>query len=181
MNNFVSRGLLIFSFTLLSWGDENSTGSRVIISDSSLIVSQVQKSKVPVYSSVDGYVCFFLTADVIRPAKRKIGIFSVPKHGLAIETMSMDFRRSSATADDWLKILRLIEPHQEMELIGQLKVHLPDVPDGYNGATMPRIYQNKLHVPLANHTGHFLVIGHSSTENKFYWKLKTPESFTYEF
>jgi hypothetical protein len=170
---------LSFSATLCAGDRPAEPGA--IIADSSLIVSQVGKSKVPVFSSVDGYVCFFLTADVIRPAKRKIGIFSVPKHGLAIDTMSLDFRRTSVTPEDWLKILGLIEPLEQMELISQLKVHLPDVPDGYNGVTMPRIYQNKLYVPLANHTDHFLVIGHSPKENKFYWKLKTPETFAYEF
>lgn len=152
-----------------------------MMGNSSLILSQVRKSKVPVFSSEDGYVCFFLRADEVGPAKRKVGIFSVPKHGLAVENMSLDFRRSLATADDWSKILRLIESYLEMELIGQLKVFLPDVPEGYNGAKMPRIYKNKLYVPLANHTDHVLVMGHSPKENKFYWKLKSPESFAYEF
>lgn len=146
--------------------------SNPLLGDSALKLSQVGQSRVPVFSSVDGYVCFFLNAEVIRPAKRKVGVFSVPKHGLAVAEMSLDVRHVSATGEDWQQILELVAPLRQMDLTGELRVLLPDESSReYLAARMPLVYRNQIYVPLREDPKRVLILGHSSDKNEIYWEL----------
>lgn len=91
---------LLFAPAALHSANDRGKDKSSFLEASTLEFSQVGQSKVPVFSSVDGYVCFFLTADVIRPAKRKVAVFSVPKHGLAVSSLGLDFRHLEASAQD---------------------------------------------------------------------------------
>jgi hypothetical protein len=134
----------------------------------------VGQSRVPVFSSVDGYVCFFLTAELIRPAKRKVGVFSVPKHGLALENMSLDVRQSKASPQDWLQILSLVESLQQVDLTGQLRVLLPEgALKEFTTISMPIVFKQEIYVPLSEDPRQVLILGHTAGKNEIYWKLKS--------
>ena len=145
-----------------------------LLGDSALQLTRVGHSKIPVFSSVDGYVCFFLTAEVIRPATRKIGVFTVPKHGLAVKNMSLDLRQAKASRGDWLKILELVEPLQQMDLTGQLRVNLPEgTPQAFIAASMPVVFEDEIYVQLPETPRRVLVLAHSADTDDIYWKLKS--------
>ena len=69
-------GLLLVSTTPASLIAQSQSPS---VSGAALDFSRVGQSKMPVFSSLDGYVCFFLAIDKVTPAKRKVGIFNLPK------------------------------------------------------------------------------------------------------
>lgn len=83
--------------------------------------------RIPVFSSVNGYVCFFLRAEALSPSKKRVGVFSIPRHGLLVENLVLDFRSTELSVSDWRDILDLIEPLGAMELSGALDLVLPDV------------------------------------------------------
>lgn len=151
-----------------------SKPSVSLLGNSALQLSRVGQSRVPVFSSVDGYVCFFLNAEMVRPAKRKVGVFSVPKHGLAVKDMSLDVRQSKASPQDWLKILSLVEPLHKMDLDGQLRVRLPEgEPQEFITASMPVVFKQAIYLPLSEDPGRVLVLAHTAEKNEIYWKLKS--------
>lgn len=85
------------------------------------------QTSIPVFSSVNGYVCFFLRAEALSPAKKRVGVFSIPRNGLLVKNLVLDFRSTELSASDWRDILDLIEPLGAMELSGALDLILPDV------------------------------------------------------
>ena len=145
-----------------------------LLGDSALQLTRVGHSKIPVFSSIDGYVCFFLTAEVIRPATRKIGVFSVPKHGLSVKNMCLDLRQPQASRQDWLKILDLVEPLRQMDLKGQLRVELPAVgsPE-FIAASMPVVFEDEIYVQLSETPRRVLILAHSAETDEIYWELKS--------
>lgn len=93
MNCSLFAVLTFWLSTICAVGQPSSDQSaHPFLGGPALQTGKAGKASVPVFSSVDGYICFFLNAEVIRPAKRKVGIFTVPKHGLAVAEMSLDVR-----------------------------------------------------------------------------------------
>jgi hypothetical protein len=161
-------------FMLILSAESVPKQSASLLGNSALQLSRVGQSRVPVFSSVDGYVCFFLTAELIRPAKRKVGVFSVPKHGLALENMSLDVRQSKASPQDWLQILSLVESLQQVDLTGQLRVLLPEgALKEFTTISMPIVFKQEIYVPLSEDPRQVLILGHTAGKNEIYWKLKS--------
>ena len=118
-----------------------------LFGESSLTSGQLSQSRVPLFSSIDGYVSFLLSADIIKPAKRKVGLFTIPKHGLAVENLSLDFRDVKITGQDWLKILVLVEPLKSMRMLGHVRMFYP----GENevlGESAPLVYKNQIYFSI---------------------------------
>ncbi len=107
------------------WAENHSEKTQTLFDKSALTSGQISQSRVPLFSSIDGYVSFFLSADLIKPARRKVGIFTVPKHGLVVENLSMDFRDVKITAQDWLKVLEMVEPLKAMDMVGHVRMLYP--------------------------------------------------------
>ncbi len=104
------------------WAEDRSNKTQRLFGESSLMTGQVSQSRIPLFSSIDGYVSFLLSADIIKPAKRKLGIFTIPKHGLVVENLSLDFRDVKITGQDWLKVLEMLEPLKAMSMLGHILV-----------------------------------------------------------
>ena len=118
-----------------------------LFGESSLTSGQLSQSRVPLFSSIDGYVSFLLSADIIKPAKRQVGLFTIPKHGLAVENLSLDFRDVKITGQDWLKILELVEPLKTMRMLGHVRMFYP----GENevlGKSAPLVYKNQIYFSM---------------------------------
>ena len=169
-------GWLLGGPAVLNAATEQARSGTSLPKASSLEFSRVGKSKVPVFSSVDGYVCFFLTADVIRPAKRKMGVFSVPKHGLAVGSLGLDFRQAAVTGQDWSKIISLVEPLQQMELIGAIRLRLPggerEEPSEWSSTTMPLVHRGEIHLNLLGTSSPRCVLSHDVANNQIHWQFK---------
>ena len=129
------------------WAEDRSNKTQRLFGESSLMTGQVSQSRIPLFSSIDGYVSFLLSADIIKPAKRKLGIFTIPKHGLVVENLSLDFRDVKITGQDWLKLIQMVEPLKAMSMIGHVRVIYP----GENevlGKTAPLVYKNQIYFSI---------------------------------
>lgn len=83
--------------------------------------------QMPVFSSVDGYVVFCLRMQALSPASQKLGVFSLPKHGLAVEGLSLEFAEGPLNSNDWSGILRCLQSLESaVDRHGPLRLTLPD-------------------------------------------------------
>ena len=112
----------------------------------------------PVFSSIDGYVCFFLAIDKVTPAKRKIGIFNLPKPGVTARGLRLDFRSVQMARQDWDRILDLVKPLDALDLDGSVEVCWPDA-ECYRSARQPLVFKDQIY--LTADSGTTLVIGYS--------------------
>ena len=172
--SFVLLSLLVAPAVLHSAND-GSKDKGSFLGASTIEFSQVGQSKVPVFSSIDGYVCFFLTADVIRPAKRKVAVFSIPKYGLAVSSLGLDFRHLEASAKDWSKILSMVEPLQKMDLVGAVRLKLPERAGDKSAElispSMPIVHDGKIHLALADPPNTRCVLAHDAADNQISWQF----------
>lgn len=154
-NAFCEYKILSCIILLLSWlsispnllAENRSNREQGLFGKSTLTLGQVTQSKVPLFSSIDGYVSFVLSADVIKPAKRKISIFTIPKHGLAVENLSLDFRDVNITGQDWLRLIEMVEPLKAMSVLGHVRVLYPSGNEVL-GKSAPLVYKNQIYCSL---------------------------------
>tara|TARA_B110001450_G_scaffold207531_1_gene197984 strand:- start:2126 stop:2713 length:588 start_codon:yes stop_codon:yes gene_type:complete len=129
------------------WAENHSKKAQTLFDESSLTLGQISKSRVPLFSSIDGYVSFLLSADIIKPAKRKVGVFTIPKHGLVVENLSLDFRDVKITAQDWLKVIEMVEPLKAMSMLGDVRVIYPGENE-VRATSAPLVYKNQIYFSL---------------------------------
>lgn len=146
MNCSLFAVLTFWLSTICAVGQPSSDQSaHPFLEGSALQTGNTGKASVPVFSSIDGYVCLFLRAELIRPAKRKVGIFSVPKHGLMLKNPVIDLRHTKASPEDWQKILGLLQPLEAMHLDGPLQILLPNKKNSqFVSSSMPRVYKDEI-------------------------------------
>jgi hypothetical protein len=127
--------------------ENRSNKSQNLFGESSLTPGQLSQSRVPLFSSIDGYVSFLLSADIIKPAKRKVGLFTIPRHGLAVENLSLDFRDVKITAQDWLKVLEMVEPLKAMDMVGHVRMFYPGENEVLS-TSAPLVFKNQIYLSL---------------------------------
>ena len=88
--------------------------------------------------------------------------------------MCLDLRQPQASRQDWLKILDLVEPLQQMDLKGQLRVELPAVGSlEFIAASMPVVFEDEIYVQLSESPRRVLILAHSAETDEIYWELKS--------
>lgn len=116
---------------LLTYGSEADSEDQSKLFSSSgegINFSRGGNIRLPLFSSVDGFVTFMLSARDIEPAERKAGVFSLPRHGYATESILLDFRSGALDQSDWSQILKICQQLRHMDIAGSIVVNLPDGP-----------------------------------------------------
>ena len=158
------------------WAENHSEKTQTLFDKSALTSGQISQSRVPLFSSIDGYVSFFLSADVIKPARRKVGIFTVPKHGLVVENLSMDFRDVKITVQDWLKVLEMVEPLKAMDVVGHVRMLYPGENEVLS-TSVPLVFKNQIYLSL--NEGKTLCVAYSAKSQQVNFQILNSTNQTY--
>ena len=158
------------------WAENHSEKTQTLFDKSALTSGQISQSRVPLFSSIDGYVSFFLSADVIKPARRKVGIFTVPKHGLAVENLSMVFRDVKITVQDWLKVLEMVEPLKAMDVVGHVRMLYPGENEVLS-TSAPLVFKNQIYLSL--NEGKTLCAAYSAKNQQVNFQILNSANLTY--
>ena len=158
------------------WAENHSEKTQSLFDKSALTSGQISQSRVPLFSSIDGYVSFFLSADVIKPARRKVGIFTVPKHGLVVENLSMDFRDVKITVQDWLKVLEMVEPLKAMDVVGHVRMLYPGENEVLS-TSAPLVFKNQIYLSL--NEGKTLCAAYSAKNQQVNFQIFNLTNLTY--
>lgn len=159
------------------WAENRSKKTQTLFDGSSLTLGQISKSRIPLFSSIDGYVSFFLSADIIKPARRKVGILSVPKYGLVVENLSMDFRDVRITGQDWLKVLEMVEPLKAMDMVGHVQMLYPGENEVLT-TSAPLVFKNQIFLSL--NEGRTLCVAYSPKSQQVNFQILNSTDQTYE-
>jgi hypothetical protein len=159
------------------WTENRSKKTPTLFDESSLTLGQISKSRIPLFSSIDGYVSFFLSADIIKPARRKVGIFTVPKYGLVVENLSMDFRDVRITDQDWRKVLEMIEPLKAMETVGHVRMLYPGENEVLTRSA-PLVFKNQIFLSL--NEGKTLCAAYSTVSQQVNFQILNSTDQKYE-
>ena len=158
------------------WAENHSEKTQTLFDKSALTSGEISQSKIPLFSSIDGYVSFFLSADVIKPARRKVGIFTVPKHGLVVENLSMDFRDVKITVQDWLKVLEMVEPLKAMDVVGHVRMLYPGENEVLS-TSVPLVFKNQIYLSL--NEGKTLCVAYSAKSQQVNFQILNSTNQTY--
>jgi len=158
------------------WAENRSKKTQTLFDKSSLTSGEISQFRVPLFSSIDGYVSFFLSADIIKPARRKVGIFTIPKHGLVVENLSMDFRDVKITAQDWLKVLELVEPLKAMDMVGHVRMFYPGENEVLT-TSAPLVFKNQIYLSL--NEGKTLCAAYSAKNQQVNFQILNSTNLTY--